>query len=64
MKRVTLHIGLHKTGTTMLQALCARNRDALSDQGLLYPSTGGQDGVNNAHRGLMLAARRDDGAGA
>ncbi len=35
---VVLHIGTHKTGSTALQTFCAANRDALADQGVLYPS--------------------------
>jgi len=40
VKRIYLHIGLHKTGTTYVQHLMRANRTALRDQGVLYP--GGQ----------------------
>ncbi|MEO5851937.1 MAG: hypothetical protein ABIQ15_05440 [Nocardioides sp.] len=36
-RRVVLHVGLPKTGTTYLQGLLADNRDRLRDEGLLYP---------------------------
>ena len=35
---VVVHVGTHKTGSTALQSFCARNRDAIADQGILYPS--------------------------
>ena len=40
MKKVFLHIGLHKTGSTSLQAFLHRNRNTLRDYGYLYPQTG------------------------
>lgn len=36
-RRVVLHVGLPKTGTTFLQAVLAGHRDALRDAGVLYP---------------------------
>lgn len=36
-RRVFLHIGLPKTGTTFLQTMMWHNRAALADQGFLYP---------------------------
>ena len=36
-RRVVLHVGLPKTGTTYLQALLAHHRDALRGAGVLYP---------------------------
>ena len=36
-RRVVLHVGLPKTGTTYLQALLAQHRDALLERGVLYP---------------------------
>lgn len=35
--RLTLHCGLHKTGTTTIQQVLHRNRDALARQGVFYP---------------------------
>lgn len=48
-RRVYLHIGLPKTGTTSLQALLWRHRDGLVARGLLYP--GEDDGLH--HRAAM-----------
>ena len=39
-KRVLIHAGTHKTGTTSLQALFTRHRGALRARGILYPTTG------------------------
>ena len=36
-RRVVLHVGLPKTGTTYLQAVLTHHRDALRDAGVLYP---------------------------
>src|SRR5690348_5956503 len=36
-RRVVLHVGLPKTGTTYLQALLSQHRDVLRDAGVLYP---------------------------
>lgn len=38
-KKVVIHMGAHKTGTTSLQHFCVHNRDALLEQGLYYPDT-------------------------
>jgi hypothetical protein len=43
-RRVYVHIGAPKTGTTYLQAVCARNRDSLRAHGILYP-----DAFGDAH---------------
>ncbi|MDZ7833010.1 MAG: hypothetical protein U5L07_14780 [Desulfobacterales bacterium] len=37
MPKLILHAGLHKTGTTAIQAFAAKNRKALFKQGFLYP---------------------------
>lgn len=37
VKKLYLHIGLHKTGTTFLQHVMRANRDALAEQGVFYP---------------------------
>ncbi len=36
-KRLILHIGLHKTGTSAIQRFLFENAEALSEQGFLYP---------------------------
>lgn len=43
-KRILLHIGRHKTGTTSLQAFFTRNRERLLEQGIYYPQTGIRNG--------------------
>lgn len=37
-RRVFLHVGASKTGTTYLQGMCDANREALASAGLLFPS--------------------------
>ena len=39
-RRVLIHAGTHKTGTTSLQALFTRHRGALRARGILYPTSG------------------------
>ena len=38
-RRVFVHVGAPKTGTTYLQSTVARNRSLLAERGLLYPAT-------------------------
>jgi len=40
MKKIFIHCGLYKTGTTSLQKFLFDNRDQLKKQGLLYPNAG------------------------
>ncbi len=40
MAEIYLHIGTHKTGTTTLQYFLSSNREALAQQGILYPKSG------------------------
>lgn len=37
MRELILHVGVHKTATTTLQALCAHNRKWLAERGIAYP---------------------------
>ncbi len=68
--RLVLHLGMHKTGTTALQALMAENRAALRSEGVLFPKTGYaatelsavRAGGNPGHLGLLQAHRRRDDA--
>lgn len=39
-KRVLLHIGMHKTGTTAIQVFCSKNAGRLERLGFLYPLAG------------------------
>jgi hypothetical protein len=43
-RKVFLHIGLHKTGTTYLQNMFRDNRDRLLEQGVHFPGGKGQAG--------------------
>lgn len=40
MKKLKLHIGLEKTGTTYIQGMLARNYELLKLHGILYPKAG------------------------
>ena len=71
-RRVVLHVGLPKTGTTYLQALLAHHRDALRAAGVLYPFVKpqamflGAVEVRGSHEkfGLLPPGRRRHLAGA
>lgn len=43
MKVVYIHIGTHRTGSTALQRFLAKSRNALAQQGIIYPETGHPD---------------------
>ncbi len=49
MARLVLHIGTHKTGTTLVQNLLRDNADRLAQCGLIYPVLGRHSG----HHGLL-----------
>jgi len=49
MARLVLHIGTHKTGTTMLQDTFHANRALLARHGVIYPALGKHTG----HHGLL-----------
>ncbi len=55
MRRLTLHIGTEKTGTTTLQRFLALNRERLAGQGILVPARLGGD----SHRRLPAIANDD-----
>ncbi|MDH3704870.1 MAG: hypothetical protein OES57_02320 [Acidimicrobiia bacterium] len=59
--RIIVHIGMHKTGTTLIQRMLRTNRELLLAAGVLHPSAGIPPGHNNAHRGLLHALRHVDG---
>lgn len=52
--RLTLHIGIHRTGTTGLQRALAANRDELAAQGKCYPFKG------NNHQDIAWALHRGE----
>ena len=60
-RRVFLHIGLHKTGTTYLQNVLRANRSQLAEQGVLYP--GGEAQPAQVFAVWDLLGRRPRGAG-
>lgn len=49
-----IHIGAHKTATTMLQAAFLRNAEVLAENGVLYPET---NRLHFAHHRLPFALR-------
>lgn len=58
--RIVLHIGLEKTGSTAIQAFCARHADALRADGILYPSgLGDRNHVHLAMAAANFPASRD-----
>jgi len=60
-RRVFLHIGLHKTGTTYLQGVFRANRERLADLGILYP--GGKGQPKHTFAVYDLFGRRPRGSG-
>src|SRR4051812_41797703 len=58
-RRVYLHVGLYKTGTTFLQNLWRANRGRLAQQGVYYP--GGRDGPVQVFAVSDLFGRRPTG---
>ena len=66
-RRLVLHLGMHKTGSTALQALMSERQGELRREGVLFPRTG--LAMDHAavraqgfpgHLGLLEAARRDN----
>jgi len=56
MKRVVLHIGTHKTGSTSIQSFLARNYEHLIARGVLFPLGGRYDNSNHAPLAWELRA--------
>ncbi len=52
MARVVLHAGLHKTGTTALQAFLLDAREELRRHGSLYPRAGALDWLGGGHHNI------------
>ena len=50
---------MHKTGTTSLQTMIARNREHFREQGLYYPATG-QVGVGDGQHNLAWELLGDE----
>ena len=55
-KRIFIHAGLHKTGTSFLQQTLARSRDKLEKLGVSYPTIGT---LGDAHHNLAWEVRKD-----
>jgi hypothetical protein len=62
MKKITLHIGAEKTGSTSIQAFLGLNRDLLLKQGVFIPDflTTGKDPNGQNHRKLPVIALNPD----
>jgi hypothetical protein len=59
VKRVYVHCGLHKTGSTALQTAFKRSADKLREIGVLYPRTGRLDTLGGGHHNIAWQAARD-----
>ena len=49
MKEITLHIGMHKTGSSAIQQMMADRRDELLQEGILYPESGTVPDLHGQH---------------
>jgi hypothetical protein len=59
MRRCYIHIGTHKTGTTSIQRLLARNSATLLERGFLYPESGRMDEAHPGHHNIAWQVTRD-----
>lgn len=57
MTRAVIHIGLHKTGTTAFQQACAKSRETLAANGVLYPDQKELTFDTVQHLGLVTTLR-------
>jgi hypothetical protein len=55
MKKLFLHIGVMKTGSSTIQVYLAKSRDSLKAKGFLYPRAGLLGPNGNAHHRLSFA---------
>ncbi len=66
-RRVVLHIGQQKTGTTSIQTALVADRPRLAERGILYPDTGHARGRNGglrpSHNALVHLLEGRSGAG-
>ena len=49
MRRVILHVGIHKTGTTSIQGFLDKNWEVLKENNVLYPLAGRQETYQKNH---------------
>lgn len=57
MKKIYIHIGFHKTGTSSIQRYLANNRVRLLEHKYLYPRTGC---IDSAHHLLAISVNKND----
>lgn len=57
-KKIFLHIGTHKTGTSAIQDFLSLNRRALSRQGVLYPQKTRRDYFENKDETVIVPDRQ------
>jgi hypothetical protein len=55
MKRIYLHVGNFKTGTSAIQRFCHQHQAELLEQGLCYPQSARPAGAPNSHSALPLS---------
>jgi hypothetical protein len=58
-RRLLIHCGLHKTGTTALQTFLRKNTERLRTAGILYPYAGCFDSVASGHHNIAWQIARD-----
>ncbi len=63
-KRVFLHCGTEKTGSTAIQVFCTENRDLLRSRGLYYPETGIGNAFAYGHHELAKLPGEENDASA
>jgi hypothetical protein len=59
MKKLYIHCGLHKTGTTALQLFLRNNTERLRAAGIFYPYTGCLDSIGSGHHNIAWQLSRD-----
>ena len=60
MKKVWLHIGIHKTGTTTLQKFFVENKAVLLQKGLCYPTEGSYFYKQGENHSLLAHALKNE----
>jgi hypothetical protein len=55
-RKLYVHIGMHKTGTTAIQRFSARNRESLLNSGMLYPKLPLETELGFVHHFLVAVA--------
>lgn len=59
MKKLFIHVGMHKAGSTSIQTALNTQRDLLNDHGIFVPATG-TDGYTRAHHNIAWELNRED----